>query len=45
MKYVVKPTSKFQKDLKIAQKRGYNLLLLSEIVKKLSNGGAVARKK
>ena len=38
MKYTVKPTSKFQKDLKRAQKRGYDIGLLTEIIKKLANG-------
>ena len=28
MKYTVKPTSKFQKDLKRIQKRGYDLSLI-----------------
>lgn len=35
MKYTVKPTSKFQKDLKRAQKRGYDIGLLTEIIKKI----------
>jgi len=30
--YRVKPTSIFQKDLKRAEKRGYNLSLLTEVV-------------
>lgn len=38
MKYTIKPTSKFQKDLKRIQKRGYNIDLLTEIIKKLANG-------
>ena len=38
MKYTFKPTSKFQKDLKRIQKRGYDLSLLSDVIKKLSNG-------
>ena len=38
MKYSIKPTSKFQKDLKRIQKRGYDLSLLSDVIKKLSNG-------
>ncbi|NSK41033.1 type II toxin-antitoxin system mRNA interferase toxin, RelE/StbE family, partial [Blautia wexlerae] len=28
MKYTVKPTSKFQKDLKRIQKRGYDMRLM-----------------
>lgn len=38
MKYIVRPTSKFQKDLKRAQKRGYDISLLTDIIKKLANG-------
>lgn len=38
MKYEVKHTTKFQKDLKRAQKRSYDISLLAEIVKKLANG-------
>jgi len=30
--YNIKPTSKFQKDLKRIQKRGYNLSLLNEVI-------------
>lgn len=33
MKYTLKPTSKFQKDLKRIQKRGYDLSLLSDVIK------------
>lgn len=36
--YAIKPTSRFQKDLKLAQKRGYNLGLLTNIIKKLAAG-------
>lgn len=31
MKYTVKPTSKFQKDLKKVQKRGYDISLLTDV--------------
>ena len=34
MKYTVKPTSKFQKDLKRIQKRGYDMRLMTDIIKK-----------
>ena len=44
MKYNIKPTTKFQKDLKRVQRRGYNLSLLTEIVKKLANGEALPEK-
>ena len=43
MKYTVKPTNKFQKDLKRIQKRGYDINLLTDIIKKLANGEALPR--
>lgn len=36
--YTIKPTKKFQKDLKKIQKRGYNISALTEILKKLAAG-------
>ena len=36
--YTIKPTTKFQKDLKRASKRGYNINILLEIIKKLAPG-------
>ena len=44
MKYTVKPTTKFQKDLKRAQKRGYDIKLLTDIIKKLANGKTLPEK-
>ncbi len=44
MKYTVKPTTKFQRDLKRAQKRGYDISLLTEIIKKLANGETLPEK-
>jgi len=44
VKYTVKPTSKFQKDLKKAQKRGYDISLLTDIIKKLANGETLPEK-
>ena len=38
MKYVVKPTSQFKRDLKRAKKRGYNIDLITEVIKKLAQG-------
>lgn len=38
MKYRVRPTAKFQKDLKRLQRRGYDLSLLTEVIKKLAEG-------
>ena len=37
MKYTVKPTTKFQRDLKRIQKRGYDISLLTNIIKKLAD--------
>jgi mRNA interferase YafQ len=39
--YFVRPTSTFQKDLKRVQKRGYNIDLLTAVIKKLANGEAL----
>ncbi len=36
--YNIRPTSKFQKDLKRAKRRGYDITLLAEIIKKLAAG-------
>lgn len=36
--YRIKPTTRFQKDLKRIQKRGYDIALLADIIKKLANG-------
>jgi mRNA interferase YafQ len=36
--YTVKSTSKFQKDLKRADKRGYRIELLTTVIKKLAAG-------
>lgn len=44
MKYSVKPTTKFQKDLKRAEKRGYNISLLTDVIKKLANGETLPEK-
>ena len=38
MRYRIRPTSKFQKDLKRIQKRGYDISLLTDIIKKLAAG-------
>ncbi len=38
MKYAIRPTKRFQKDLKRAQKRGYSIDRLTEIIRKLANG-------
>lgn len=38
MKYIIRPTSRFQGDLKRAAKRGYNTELLTAVIKKLADG-------
>ncbi len=42
--YIVKRTKKFDKDLKLLVKRGYNIDLLTEVVNKLANGDKLAEK-
>lgn len=44
MKYEIKPSTKFQKDLKKIQKRGYNINLLKETLKILSSGNPLPEK-
>ncbi len=36
--FTVKPTTKFQKDVKRAQQRGYDLNLLTAVIKQLAAG-------
>lgn len=42
--YTVKPTTKFQQDVKRAEKRGYNLSLLTDVIKMLAVGKELPRK-
>ena len=42
--YSVQPTTKFQKDLKRIAKRGYDISLLTEVIKKLANGERLPEK-
>lgn len=44
MKYTVRPSSKFQKDLKLLKRRGYDLTLLSDVVKTLAEGNPLPAK-
>ena len=37
MKHTIKPSSKFQKDLKRVLKRGYKLELLTKVIKILAD--------
>ena len=42
--YAVKPTIRFQKDLKRIQKRGYDISLLTEVIKILASGHSLPEK-
>jgi len=42
--YTIKPTTKFQKDLKRAEKRGFNLFLLEEVIAILAKGESLPEK-
>ena len=43
-KYIIKPSKKFQKDLKKAKSRGYNIDLLTEVIKQLADGKQLPEK-
>ena len=43
-KYKLKPTKKFQKDLKRIEKRGYKMDLLTEVLVILANGETLPEK-
>ena len=42
--YLLRPTTKFQKDLKRIAKRGYDISLLTDVIKKLANGERLPEK-
>ena len=42
--YRIRPTAKFQRDLKRAKRRGYDMALLTEIIKKLAAGETLPAK-
>jgi mRNA interferase YafQ len=44
MKYEIKPTNKFKKDLKRLKERGYDICLISEVIKLLANGEVLPEK-
>ena len=44
MKYGVKFSTRFKKDMKLVQKRGYNQKLLYEVIEKLANGEKLEEK-
>lgn len=41
MMYTVKPSGRFQKDVRLAQKRGCRMELLTETIKLLANGAVL----
>ena len=43
--YNIRPTTKFQKDLKRVKKRGFDISLLTDIIKKLAAGEPFAGEK
>jgi len=36
--YAIRPTNKFCQDLKLCQKRGYNMQAITDVIKKLAAG-------
>lgn len=44
MKYTIGPTAKFQKDLKRVHRRGYDISLLTDVIKKLADGEPLPQK-
>ena len=42
--YSIRPTTKFQKDLKRIERRGYRISLLTEVIKKLADGEPLPEK-
>lgn len=38
MSYIVKPTTRFQKDLRLMQRRGYDMSLIADVIKLLAEG-------
>ena len=42
--YNIRPTTKLQKDLKRGKKRGYDISLLTEVIKKLAEGEPLPEK-
>ncbi len=42
--YKIRPTTKFQRDLKRVKKRGYNISLLTDIIKRLAMGEPLPEK-
>jgi len=42
--YKIQPTTKYRKQYKLLKKRGYNMALLDEVVKKLAGGATLPAK-
>jgi len=42
--YTAKPTARFSKDLKKIEKRGYNIALMTDVIKTLAKGEKLAAK-
>ena len=42
--YKIRPTVKFQRDLKRVKKRGYNISLLTDVIKRLAMGEPLPEK-
>lgn len=43
-KYRIVPSAKFKKDLRLAEKRGYDMALLGQVVDILAQGGTLPQK-
>ena len=43
--YNIRPTTKFQRDLKRVKRRGFDISLLTDIIKKLAAGEPLPEKK
>lgn len=41
MKYEIKPSNQFKKDVRLAKKRGYDLSLLTCVIEKLASGETI----
>lgn len=44
MRYTLRPSTRFQKDVRKAKKRGYDIELLRNIIQKLANGETMDKK-
>lgn len=44
MLYKIRPTSRFQKDMKRVKKRGYDIFLINEVIKRLAMGESLPEK-